>query len=323
MPPTSLAPVAGDRGRITVDLAGTLDATVAAWDALIGELGGFDLRDPARKSGRSAGRTLVVLGSWPEGRPLASIRADALAGVTIAEPLRDIEARIVDAREYDPGIIAALRRARDDITEWAQMDTVAEESLLPVGGALGVVPLGTLVAASAYQCSVAALDLAPNGVAADPALLEAGLLALIDAVGAVAAQQHAGTPADPLCLAVATPTMTVATCSAGAAWRTELLDSVPTDMPRLIAPTSDILDIASGRLSAISAYADGRIQAEDLGGLLRVARMLATAPGLPGTEGLSTALAAYANTVDIAKKAGRAAQGAAAGVGRAWRRWRG
>lgn len=323
MPSADLAPVAGDRGRTSADLPGTLETTVAAWDDLLAQLGGFDLRDPSRKSGRSAGRILVVLGSWPEGRPLSAIRSDALAGITTAEPLKDIEARVVEAHEYDPGIIASLQRARDDIAAWSMTDDVASESLLPVGGALGVVPLGTLVAASAYQCAVAGLDLAPCGVTAPGSLLDAGLVALVDAVGAVAAQQHAGTPADPLCLAVSTPTITVVTCSAGAAWRTTIADELPPNLPSLIAPTADVLDIASGRASAFTAYADGRIRTEDLGGLLRVARMLATAPGLPGTEGLGTALAAYAGTVDIAKRAGRAASDAAQGLGRAWRRFRG
>jgi len=323
MPPAEIAPVAGDRGRISADLEGTLQATLDAWDDLIGSLGSFDLRDPSRKSGRSAGRILVVLGSWPEGRPLPAIRADALAGITTAEPLRDIEARVIEAHEYDPGIIDALRRAREDIAEWADSADLHTESLLPVGGALGVVPLGTLVAASAYQCAVAGLDLGPCGVQATPTLLDAGLIALIDAVGAVAAQQHAGTPGDPIALAVRTPTITVATCSAGAAWRTEILKDLPVGIPSLTAPTADVLDIASGRASAFSAYADGRIQADDLGGLLRVARMLATAPGLPGTDGLGTALAAYSTSVDAARRAGHVAASAAQGIGRAWKRWRG
>lgn len=323
MASSSLSPVSGDRGRITEDLTGTLQATVEAWDHLISQLDGFDLRDPSRKSGRSAGRILVVLGTWPESRSLAMLRADARAGVTSAEPLRDIEARVVERREYDPGIVAALTRARDDIAAWAESPECGEEALLPVGGALGVVPLGTVVAASAYQCAVAALDLAPCGVNAPQALLDAGLVSLVDTVGAVAAQQHAGTPADPLCLAVSTPTLTVVTCSTGAAWRTDVLDEPPVGVPRLSGPTADVLDIAAGRASAFSAYADGRVATEDLAGLLRVARMLATAPGLPGTEGLGTALAAYNGSVEMAKRAGRAATNAAEGLGRAWRRWRG
>lgn len=319
----ALLPVAGDRGRISVDRAGTLQRTVDAWDALISSLGGFDLRDPSRKAGRSAGRVLVVLGSWPESRRLDSLRADALAGITTAEPLRDIEERIVNAREYDPGIIAALQRARDDIAAWADDEAAEREALLPVGGALGVVPLGTMVAASAYQCAVASLDLAPCGVQAAGTLLDSGLIALVDAVGAVAAQQRAGNPAAPLCLAVTTPAFTVATCSTGAAWRTEVLDRTPIGMPVLRGPAADVLDIAAGRASAFSAYADGRIEAVDLPGLLRVAQMLATAPGLPGTDGLSTALTAYTTSVDVARKAGRVASTAVQGVGRAWRKWRG
>ena len=318
----ALAPVAGDRGRITRDLASTLQHTVDAWDHLIQQLGGFDLRDPSRKAGRSAGRILVVLGAWPEGRPLADMRADARAGILAAEPLRHIEDRIVERREYDPGIIAALQRSRDDIAAWADSPEAEREALLPVGGALGVVPLGTLVAASAYQCAVAALDLAPCGVRAPEPLLRTGLVSLVDTVGAIAAQQATGSPAQPLSIAASTEVVTVATCSTGSAWRTLEVAEIPFGVPSLTGPVTDILDIASGRGSAISAYADGRVRADDLAGLLRVARMLALAPGLPGTDNLRTALTAYSASADLAQRAGRAASSAAQGVGRAWRRWR-
>ncbi len=217
LPPEPLSPDPGERGRVSTDLDGTLQATVAAWDALLDVTEGIDLRAPSRKDGRTAARTLVVLGSWPEGRPLPAIRAAALAGDLTAEPLEAIDARVVQAHVADsPGLMReSLLRARDDIVAWAESSDVASEALLPVAGPLGVVPLGTLVAATAYQCAVAARDLEPAGVRAPDTLLAAGLAALIDTVGAVSAQQDAA-----VSLTVITPQVGIGTGARDGDWRT-------------------------------------------------------------------------------------------------------
>ena len=299
LPPEDLIPEPGERGRVTDDLPGMLAATVAAWDEFLNATSSIDLAAPARKAGRTAARTLVVLGSWPEGRPLANLRRDALAGTTIAEHLDSIEERVITAHVDDPRaeLMASLRRARDDIAQWASSPDVARESLLPVAGPLGIVPLGTLVAATAYQCAVAARDLAPAGVTTGPDLLAQGLTALIDTVGAVASQQG-----DPLALTAITPQVSVGTGARDGDWRTTWVDSP--DGPSVMCDAGLLLDIASGRASAPAAYARGEIRAQDLPGLLGVAQVLARSPGLPGTEGLRTALAAYETSAAAAKAVG-------------------
>jgi hypothetical protein len=306
-----LAPAPGERGRVSADLSGALEATVLAWDALLDAVEDVDLLAETRKPGRTAARTLVVLGSWPEGRPLASIRRDALAGTLDAEPLTEIEGRVVDAHVADAvgEIIESLRRARDDVASWAASDHVHEEALLPVGGPLGIVPLGTLVAATAYQCAVAARDLRPAGARVGDALTALGLEALIDTVGAVAAQQGA-----TLSLAAITPQIRIATGAGDSAWRTT--GTFDASGPALTCDAGLLLDIAASRVSAPAAYARGELRAQDLPGLLTVAQVLARSPGLPGTDGLYAALKAYEASTAVARAVGDA-------VGSTWRRLRG
>ncbi|TEX52317.1 MAG: hypothetical protein B7C55_00965 [Actinomycetales bacterium mxb001] len=310
LPSADLVPERGERGRVTSDLPDLLASTVGAWDALLAAVEGVDLGTVGRKDGRTAARTLVVLGSWTEGRPLARIRDDALAGVLDAEPLDAIEERVVSMHAGDDArtILDALRRARDDIATWASSPDVVDEARLPVGGPLGVVPFGTLVAATAFQCAVAARDLGPAGVTAPDSLTTAGLAALIDTVGAVAAQQRAA-----VSLAAITPQIRVGTGSLDADWCTrDVADATPS--PALIGDAGLLLDIAAGRVSAPAAYARGDMRARDLTGLLALVQVLAAAPGLPGTEGLRQALQAYTATADAARKVGDA-------LGGAWKRW--
>lgn len=311
LPPAGLTPEPGERGRVSSDLEGTLTATVGAWDGLLDAVARVDLQAPTRKAGRTVTRTLVVLGSWPEGRALPDIRRDALDGITTAEPLAAIEGRVIAAHADDTreAVLSALQRARDEVAAWAQSPDVGREALLPVAGPLGIVPMGTLVSATAYQCAVAARDLAPAGVHATPALLGGGLSALIDTVGAVAAQQGA-----TLSLTAITPEVSMGVGARDGDWRTTAVDAA--EGPSLTCPAGVLLDIAAGRTSAPAAYARGEFRAEDLPGLLGVVKVLAAAPGLPGTDGLRTALQAYESSAAAARAMGDA-------VGSLWRRVRG
>lgn len=311
LPPESLSPTPGERGRVTSDLAGTLRATLGAWEEFLAAVADVDTADPTRKRGRTAARTLVVLGSWPEGRPLPDIRRDALRGDLNAEPLEAIDTRVIAARAGGPraAIMDSLQRARDEVATWVASPDVAREALLPVAGPLGIVPLGTMVAATAYQCAVAVRDLAPAGVTAPDALMGRGLAALVDTVGAVAAQQETA-----LALSAITPQMRIGTGACNGDWRTVAVNEA--EGPALLCDAGLLLDIAAGRTSAPAAYARGEIRAQDLPGLLTVAQALARAPGLPGTDGLRAALQAYESSAATARAVGDA-------VGSAWRKLRG
>lgn len=319
LPPPGLTPQPGERGRASDDVEAILADTVAAWDDLLASVAEVDMAAVGRKDGRTAARTLVVLGSWPEGRSFPAIRADALARVTEAEPLDDIEDRIVAAHACDPAsdLLAALRRARDEVAEWATSPRAVEEALLPVGGPLGVVPLGTLVSATAYQCAVAARDLSPAGVIAPVALTRAGLAALIDTVGAVAAQQRAA-----VALTAITPQVVIGVGARDGDWCTRrVLDTEPG--PAVTCDAGLLLDIASSRASAPAAYARGDLRARDLGGLFALVQVLARAPGLPGTDGLRIALQAYAASARVTAAAGQVGDAVSGALGGAWQKWRG
>jgi hypothetical protein len=288
-----------------------LEATVGAWDDLLAAVADVDPAAASRKAGRTAARTLVVLGSWTEGRPLSTIRRDALDGTLTAEPLDDIEARVIAAHADDArdALMDSLHRARQDVADWAASPDVAREALLPVAGPLGVVPLGTLVAATAYQCAVATRDLEPAGAHATPELLGRGLAALIDTVGAVGSQQQAA-----LSFTALTPQLSIGTGVCGGDWRT--MPVTDAQGPSLTCDAGLLLDIASGRASAPAAYARGEFRAQDLQGLLAVAQVLAHSPGLPGTDGLRTALQAYEASAAATRAVGDA-------LGSAWRKLRG
>lgn len=311
LPPETLRPEPGERGRMTSDLAGALAETVGAWDDLLTAVDSVDLAAPARKSGRTVARTLVVLGSWPEGRPLPEIRRDALAGATTAEPLDAVEGRVVEAHAGSSreALLESLNRARDEVADWVASPDVDSEALLPVAGPLGIVPLGTLVAATAYQCAVAVRDLEPAGVRATPVLAARGLAALIDTVGAVAAQQGAA-----LALTAITPQVNIGTGANEGSWRTRPV--ISPEGPALMCDAGVLLDVAAGRTSAPAAYARGEIRAQDLQGLLTVAQVLSRSPGLPGTDGLRAAVQAYEASATAARVVGDA-------VGSAWRKLRG
>ena len=310
LPPADLVPEPGARGRVTSDLPDLLASTVSAWDTLLALVEDLDLRAVGRKDGRTAARTLVVLGSWPEGRPLARIRDDALAGTLDAEPLDSIEDRIISAHVDDDrsAILEALQRARGDVATWAASPDAPAEAQLPVGGPLGIVPFGTLVAATAFQCAVAARDLGPAGVTTPDSLAAAGLASLIDTVGAVAAQQGAA-----VALAAITPQIRIGAGALDGDWCTRPV-AEGTASPALLTDAGLLLDIAAGRASAPAAYARGDLRARDLTGLLALVQVLAKAPGLPGTEGLRQALQAYTASADAARKVGDA-------LGSAWKRW--
>lgn len=314
-------PGPGDRGRISAGPHATLRDTVAAWDLFLGACDDIDMAGPTRKGGRSPAAVLALLGSWPEGRPLSALRSDALGGVMDAEPLRDIDARVLAAHgSGEPQVLRdALRRARDDIADWSATPAAPEEALLPVAGPLGIVPLGTLVSASAYQLAVAARDLAPAGLQPPTALMDAGVRALVDSVGAVAAATLAGSGDAPLTLRVTTPRERLEVCAIGRDWTTCTSPSVAAVIsgpPSLECSPEVLIDIASGRVSAPVAYARGDITADNLSGLLRVATALAAAPALPGGDALRAAVSAYGVTSQAAASAGRVATAA-------WKRLRG
>lgn len=282
-------PGPADRGRLTQDPTGLTQDTVLAWDVLLARLTQDPPLDPdatARK--HSVRDTLAVLGEWPESRSLDDLRADAAAGRLDIPSRDDLDLAVCRAHATASldELIGAIERNRDSIAAWILEPTCADEAHLLVGGALGVVPLGTLVGATGFQVAVAAADLR---LAPDTDLARLGVTALLDSAGAVMSAQLNGD--DVLGLTVRSPEATLTVQASSSGW---LLDpAVDTEGPTLSGAAAVIIDVAAGRQAAPTAYARGQIRAQDLGGLLRVAQALAAAANLPGGDGLRAAIAAY------------------------------
>jgi hypothetical protein len=249
---------------------------------------------------------LLSIGEWPHGVNLADRRAAAARADTTPPPQRLIDAEITQ-RYADADvdrIAAAWRSARDAIEAWAPH--APHEAAAPVGGPLGVVPLGTMVGAGTVAIQRTVHD---SGLISDSELItdttsdasplaRIALHSLIDSVGAVCAQA----PGDgEYRLAITTPDIEIGVCASPGAWH---LCTDVSDLPRLIGPTEMVWQIASGARSPVTAFARREIEVVDIGGLMHVARGLTIAPDLPGGEGLRAIFTAIDGMTSTASKIG-------------------
>lgn len=288
-----LDPAPGDFGRAQSHLDLLLEDALTAWDlalaALDASAGTLDLGDFSARRGHSVREVLITIGEWPGGTNLAERRAAAQAGDLTPPPQGMIDADIDQrfGRSDLPRIRAAWQSARDSLAAW--IPDAPGEAGLRVGGPLGVVPLGTLVAAGSVATYRALRD---ADISVDPALAQIALHALVDSVGAVCAQAQ---PAVDHRLAVITPEIQVMTCARDGGWRTARPGpALTTDStPRIIGATEVVLEMTTGRRSPVTAVARREIEVVDVPGLLRIARALSAVPDLPGGEGLRAAFTAF------------------------------
>lgn len=285
--PAVLSPDPGEQGLVTRDLAALGEDTVAAWDLFLDVAADVDLDATARAKGWTAREVIVHVGAWDEGRRLADILADAHAG---REREVDHDAIVAGVLAAHGGAgraeaLAAIRRGRDEAAEWFSSPTAPEEARLVAPSLLGPLPVGTLVHATAYQLSVAALDLVPAGARPPEGLLTRGLTALVDSAGALAAR--AGVTAS---IAALTPQARVGSGARDGSWRTAPIGRQQAAGPAIEGDVSTVLDVTSGRAAAPVAYARGDLRTTDLTGLLRMARVMGSVAGLPGGDALRRAL---------------------------------
>lgn len=286
--PPSLTPVAGEQGLLSADLAALGAATVAAWDLFLGTVERLDPDAPARAKGWTVREVVVHVGAWDDSRRLADILADARAGRTTTEDHDAIVQRLLarhGAAPYDEAL-AMVRRAREEAATWFASPDLAAEAVLVSPSLLGPLPVATLVHATAYQLSVAALDLAPAGAEVPDDLLVRGLRSLVDSAGALAGR--AGVTAS---LAALTPQARVGTGADGSAWRTADLPADEAEVgPAIQADVRVVLDVTSGRAAVPALYASGALRVSDLTGLMRMGRVVDAVPGLPGGTALRRAI---------------------------------
>jgi uncharacterized protein (TIGR03083 family) len=305
---SSIEIVSGPRGVASMPQAHQRDRALAAWDAFRAVAGRADLDAPSRLAGWDGRAVLAHLASWPEAPLLARLLAEARGErAPDATPIDQdqVNARLVerhrDATRAD--LLAALDDGRDRLAaafEATRRDPTL--ALAPTGSQVGPVPLLTQLGAIAYELAVHALDLAPTG-AGEPAaeLLDAGVLALADITGALAAR-HGVRARTGLAVpgggwgfaTVGTPRADVKAASAAdpgfADWQIFALPAGRPTLPAVEARTAALLlDASAGRRAVPALLAKRDLRPHRLPGLLALAPLLDHVPGLPGGPALRVA----------------------------------
>lgn len=275
-------------GLASAALAPLAERVLGAWDSFLELAGRVDPQRPSRLPGWRGQEVLAHLGSWPDRAGLADLLHSA--GQQRPHPV-DVDAENARVTRAHAGathaeLLAALGRGRQASAELLGSEQARTFALAPVPSALGPLPLLTVVHATCYELAVHALDLAPCGAGAPPAeLLDAGLAALVDVTGALAAR--AGLTIE---VAAQTPTGGWRLCAqAGAGWSTEAIGPDRVPGPAVAGSAADLLDVSAGRSPAAALLVTRRLRVQDLGAFLRLAGILEQVPGLPGGAALRAA----------------------------------
>lgn len=281
-PPSTLRPEPGERGLASHDLAGTAGHIAAAWDAFLVVAEETELDAPSRLPGWSGRDVLVHLGSWPEQPALPAVlegRAD--------QDARNARLTAAHRSAGRDEVLAALEANRDAVAAFLATPDASAAGLRPTGSVLGPLPVLTLLSAAAYELAVHALDLEPCG-APHPGedLLQAGVAALVDVTGGLAARTGIAAVAT-----IRTPggTWSFASDDSGD-WRTSQQHPDAPAVKATIEGAADVLlDASAGRRAVPALLLRGELRTPDVPGLLALAPLVEAVPGLPGGASLGTA----------------------------------
>lgn len=294
-----LVPSDGELGLASWEPGDLSSVVLPAWDAFLVLAADLDLDAPSRLEGWTAGDVCVHLGSWPGSRSFQRIRDEAerdeVAGVDDWSDHRsatfDQDAHneaVLEARRGAPRVevLAALQESRDEVAQFLDSDDANRLGRRRVRSVLGPLPLSTLVVAGAYELAVHALDLAPAGAKEPPApLLSAGLAALVDTTGALAARCELSVGAS--CVA---PEGGWAFAAVPGAWTTLELPDVPSGWPAVQGRAADLLDASAGRRAVAPMLGRRALRLHHVTGLLALAPIVEAVPGLPGGAALRPAV---------------------------------
>ena len=251
-----------------------------AWDAFLDQAAQVDLQRGTRLPGWRAQEVCVHLGVWPDHAALAGLVTNARSGGTGEAPDPDeVNARVTAAHRDAPpaDVLAALRAARA-ATEHYLAEEPAWLDTAPTVSTVGRLPLLSVVLGQAYELAVHGLDLVSAGAPAPPAeVLQSGIAALADVTGALAAAGGITAGA-----ALTTPDGGWAFASDGTGWTVRRLRAGEVPGTAVEAPADLLLDAASGRVNPVVAVARRRLKVHQLSGLLQLAPIVQSAPGIPG-----------------------------------------
>ncbi|MEO7981011.1 MAG: maleylpyruvate isomerase N-terminal domain-containing protein [Sporichthyaceae bacterium] len=293
-----LDPAPGERGLASWEPADVAGLVLPAWDEFLQLAAEIDLDAPTRLDGWSARAVCVHLGSWPGSRSFQRLREEAERDDLGDDPSSDHRASTFDQDAHNDAVVAArglapradllaaLREARGDVADFLASDDAGRLGRRQVRSVLGPLPLTTLVAAGAYELAVHTLDLAPAGAPPPSAdLLSAGVAALVDTTGALAARCELSAAAG--CVA---PEGGWAFSAAPGAWSTVELPVVPGGWAVVQGRAADILDASAGRRAVPPMLARRDLRLHQVTGLLALAPIVEAVPGLPGGSALRSAV---------------------------------
>ncbi len=253
---------------------------LGAWEAFLTCARQVDLDRPTRVAGWRAQEVCVHLGVWHDYAALDGLVSAARAGGGQAPDVDAANARVTAAhRAAGRGeVLAALERHRDAVR--AYLDTApAELDRAPTAGPVGQLPLLTTILGEAYELAVHALDLRDAGAGdPPPALLDAGLAALADITGALAAAHGVHGSA-----ALVTPEGGWRFAADADGWRVERVGPrADVDGPVVRGTAAVLLDASAGRANPVGLLARRKLALSDAPGLLALAPLVDAAPNLPG-----------------------------------------
>lgn len=258
--------------------------TLDAWSDFRESLETVDFDSKTRVKRQSARALIAKVGDWPESRQLPEILADARVGRLALIDQDAIDAKVIATHEHDNRgqLLAAVERARDSLANWVldyDRDGLAELAVTSVGSPLGALPVMTYVHAAAFQLAVCSRDLEQAGAQTPDRLLTAGLRALVDTTGALAARMGIDTT-----FAVVTPVASVVTISQQGGWTVNEVGvaDVVGDLPGLEGDAGTLIDVAAGRRNPVTTLRGRGIRINQMQRLMKLAPIAKENPGLPG-----------------------------------------
>ncbi|HXV94854.1 MAG TPA: maleylpyruvate isomerase N-terminal domain-containing protein [Pseudonocardia sp.] len=253
---------------------------LGAWDAFIEQAIKVDLEAPTRLPGWRAHEVCVHLGCWPEHDALTGLIASARAGGQGSPPDPDaVNARLTAGRRdaSRDEVLAALHRHREAAARYLADEPVELDTALTVS-TVGRLPMLSVVLGQAYELAVHGLDLADAGAPpVPPPVLQSGIAALADVTGALAAGCDITGGAT-----LTSPDGGWRFAAEGGGWTVTRVPGGAATGTVVEAPADLLLDAASGRVNPVAAVARRRLKVHHLGGLLRLAPIVESAPGIPG-----------------------------------------
>lgn len=274
-----------DRGLAVAGARKLADQTIAAWTEFLSLVEGLDMDAPTRVKNTPVRAIVAKVGTWPQSRQLPQILADAQTGRVERIDQDAIDEVAVGENVDRPKdeLLAAVALSRDSLVDWLagtapDVPPFDEFALTDVGSPLGSLPIITYMHAGAFQLAVNARDLEVAGAPTSESLSKAGLRALVDTTGALAARMHIKAT-----FAVVTPVSSVFTVSGAGGWIAgDIGPNEGRELAGIEGEIGTVLDIASGRKNPVRRLHKKEITVRDVPAMLRLAPIAHDNPGLPG-----------------------------------------